>query len=415
MIEYYFKNKLVITRMRKSYFGDILDDFVLYLHNRGHRKAGIMAYCQAIQHLGQWLLNNRVPIQKINKKIIRKFLTKHIPACKCVLPKVKNKPALTAAINHLLKIITIDNNEDKINPHLNIINTCSQGYSEYLSNILGLSPKTLTNRRSYIRLFLEYLNLKSLDDLNHIKPRKIMLFVKKYFNHYKSSSIGVVSKSLRSFFRYLIFKKYNVKHLIKAVPTVANWSISRPPNYLGQKDFKKFLSAFDRKTSIGKRDYAIARCLTDLGLRSHEVSEIKLDDLNWREGIILIRGKGRQLGKLPLPKSLSDAIASYLKYGRPKTSSKSLFVFHSSPVGRGIRSETVIAIIRRTSIRAGFPAFGSHMLRRSFATQLLHMGNSIKDISDILQHKSITTTMRYTQVDLPHLKCVIMPWPVRNK
>ena len=112
-----------------------------------------------------------------------------------------------------------------------------------------------------------------------------------------------------------------------------------------------------------------------------------------------------------MPKAVGEAIAEYLIHCRPKSNSKFIFVFHSAPLGDAVTTGSVRAAVRRGFQRAGFNSgLGTHILRRSFATKLLTSGVSLKEIADILRHKSINTTMVYIKVDLPHLRCVTTPW-----
>lgn len=191
-----------------------------------------------------------------------------------------------------------------------------------------------------------------------------------------------------------------------------NWKLSTIPQCLSDNQIKKFLSLFNRKTPLGKRDYAMACCLTNLGLRCSEVAKLKLKDINWYEAILKIaRGKIKQEDQLPLPKKVGKAIADYLLSGRPKSDSEFVFVFHRPPFGKNVHVGTVRNAIRRAFQKAGFnPIPSTHILRHSFASNLLISGASIKEVADMLRHRCIDTTMLYTKIDLPNLHRVSMPW-----
>ena len=114
---------------------------------------------------------------------------------------------------------------------------------------------------------------------------------------------------------------------------------------------------------------------------------------------------------------LATALIDYIKNGRPKTKERFIFVYHKAPVGKSVTTETIRNAIRRAYTRAGFnpELTGTHILRKTFATQLLQSGSTLKDIADILGHRCIDTTMIYTKVDFPHLSKVALPWPRRVK
>ena len=199
-----------------------------------------------------------------------------------------------------------------------------------------------------------------------------------------------------------------------AVPKPPNWSLAPLPPSLNNTDMKKFWAAFDTSTSIGKRDYAMARCLADLGLRCNEVASMKIDDIDWHRGVIqLSHIKSRREEQLPLPDITGRAIVDYLRNGRPTTTSRTIYVFHRAPLGKGVANTTVHDAICRAFSHADLPWTGTHILRHTVATKMVQSGVTLKEVADVLRHRSINTTQIYTKVNLPELKRVAMPWPRR--
>jgi site-specific recombinase XerD len=368
-------------------------------------------YCEAIEHAGTWLTNKKYFNITFDKKIINDFITKHLPKCYCKPPASKDIKTIRAAAYQLLKIIQQDNDSFPVSTETNNICNILNAFDKYLKDICGFSENTRIYRKRYILSFLKKEHITDLSQIEFIKPQAIMRFIKG-FSSYSSGSLSVVSSSLRSFFKYGVFCGYNVKSLIAGVPSIANWRLAGIPKFINNTEIKKFINTFDKKTPSGKRDYAMARCFVDLGLRCNEVANLKIKDINWHEAIIKIsRGKTKREDQLPLTNSVGEAIADYLTHGRPKSKSEFIFLFHRAPLGENIKTTTVRAVIRRAFQKAGFnPVPSPHILRHSFATQLLNTGSSLKDIADLLRHKNIDTTMIYTKVDLPHLRSVAMPW-----
>jgi len=156
----------------------------------------------------------------------------------------------------------------------------------------------------------------------------------------------------------------------------------------------------------------MARCLTDLGLRANEVIHLQLDDLDWREGTLrLAKNKSRRMDILPLPVLTGQAIAEYIKFARPKTQTRILFVRLRAPREEPIATGCVHRTVQQALDRCGLNRSGTHLLRHSVASRLLQAGTSLKEIADILRHRSINTTAIYTKVDLHGLSAVAMPWP----
>jgi integrase len=218
--------------------------------------------------------------------------------------------------------------------------------------------------------------------------------------------------ALRSYLRFLRFSGELVTEVGDAIPTPPNWSLAALPPSLSEADLKRFWGAFDRFTAIGKRDYAMARCLADMALRCHEVADMRLEAIDWRTGTVqLPQTKHRQGDLLPLPDSAGQALVDYLRGGRPPCTSRAVFVHHRAPMGEGVAKTTVRGAIRRAFMRAGLPWTGTHVLRHTAATRMLEAGIPLKAIADVLRHCSLDTTAVYTKVDLPNLARVALPWP----
>jgi site-specific recombinase XerD len=164
--------------------------------------------------------------------------------------------------------------------------------------------------------------------------------------------------------------------------------------------------------SIGNR--AILLCLTQLGLRAGDVASLRVEDVDQASRILRFRRpKQRDHVVVPMTTPLARAINLYLRHGRPSGSSSSLFVLHRAPRGRGVSSRTIGNIVVKYAIHAGLAdrIGGTHIIRHSVATALINQGASIKQIADLLGHRSIDTTSIYAKVDLNSLARVALPWP----
>jgi site-specific recombinase XerD len=220
------------------------------------------------------------------------------------------------------------------------------------------------------------------------------------------------SVALRSYLCFLQFCGHPTVSLQGAIPRPPSYALSGLPTSLDEVARARFWAAFDHSTPVGKRDYAMARCLADLGLRCCEVPLLTLDSIDWRKAQLqLAQAKARRAAVLPLPAATAKAILDYLQHGRPATDSRALFVHHRAPFGHAVRKTTVRAAIRQAFKRAGLPWSGTHILRRTLATQLLAHGAPLTEIAEVLRHRSIDTTRIYTKVDQTQLARVAQPWP----
>ncbi len=181
-----------------------------------------------------------------------------------------------------------------------------------------------------------------------------------------------------------------------------------------QEQLLRFLDSFDRTSVTGRRDYAMTLFMLELGLRVSEVTDLRLDDIDWRAGTVRIRSaKERRTRILPLPSRVGKATAIYLDGGRPLSAERQVFLRHRAPLGTPVSRELVRGVIRRAYARSACPHewTGTHILRHTVATRLLQSGASLKEIADLLGHQSIDTAAIYGKVNLPALAAVAMPWP----
>jgi integrase len=165
---------------------------------------------------------------------------------------------------------------------------------------------------------------------------------------------------------------------------------------------------------MGRRDYAILLLLAKLGLRADEAATLTLDDIDWRASEILVRAKGRQRARMPIPPDVGAAIVAYLRNGRPKSSCRRLFVRAVAPYV-GFTSGSAITMIAKVALdRAGIEGCahrGAHIFRHSLATELLRSGATLSEIGQLLRHESHDSTRIYAKVDIDALRTLSLPWP----
>jgi integrase/recombinase XerD len=166
---------------------------------------------------------------------------------------------------------------------------------------------------------------------------------------------------------------------------------------------------------LGRRNYAMLLLVARLGLRAPEVTAIQLDDIDWRAGTILIRGKGKRHDCMPLPEDVGEAIVEYLRHGRPG-SFRTLFLSNRAPHRPFVNAAVVNRILReafkRTGLKPPQKFVGSHVLRHSLATDLLRKGASLDEIGDVLRHRSRSSTIIYAKHDIEGLRSIALTWPV---
>ena len=142
------------------------------------------------------------------------------------------------------------------------------------------------------------------------------------------------------------------------------------PRGISSADARALLCSCDRREALGRRDYAIIITLLRLGLRRSELAGLRLDDIDWRAGELVVRGKAAREDRLPLPADVGEAIAAYLRRGRPQSACREVFLRSKAPYVP-IASGTVASTVRRACRRAGIPEVGSHRLRHTAACEMV--------------------------------------------
>lgn len=390
------------------------DALVNYLIGHSYASGTINSYLSCVAHFAHWCARERVRLTGIDEGVVSHFLDDHLPVCHCASRCRRTKSEIRAALAHLLIVLGAKRLiAEKTSSFPSGIVAELADFDTYLTEVRGLRAVTRDRCLGHVRDFLLDWFGDAEVEICGLEPADIARFIMSYTAGWKPASVRSVGSSLRSYFRYKAVLGAQTTALIAAIPRVAQWRLARLPKGLSALEVRTLLGAFDRNTVGGRRDCAVARCYVDLGLRTSEIVRLQLDDIDWREGVVHIRAKGRRTDVLPLPKMTGRAILAYLRKGRRKTPSRALFLRLRPPLDRPAGPDTIRAVVRNAAQRCGLSKrlTGPHVLRHTVATQLVHSGASLKEIADLLRHRSLDTTTIYAKVDLGGLASVTAPWP----
>jgi integrase/recombinase XerD len=217
--------------------------------------------------------------------------------------------------------------------------------------------------------------------------------------------------ALRSFLRYCYLSGLVDRDLSAAALPVSGRRRSLLPQGITPQQAKALLRVCDRRRAAGRRDYAVIVLMLRLGLRATEVATLRLDDLDWRAGQLTVRGKGSRVDQLPLPVDVGEAVAAYLRRGRPRTATVREVFLCLRPPHVGIRRGGVTAIVASAARRAGLGVVRAHRLRHTAASDMLRAGAPLAEIGQVLRHRSLGSTAVYARVDVERLRTIARPWP----
>ena len=302
---------------------------------------------------------------------------------------------------------------EKVTPRLSPVEQETQAFETYLRNERVLADPTIAYYVPFIRGFLGDRFGTGRVTLSQLCAGDVVRFVQRQAARLHVKRAKQLTTALRSFLHYARYRGDIALDLAAAVPTVANWSMSSIPRAIPADAVRQLLASISRRTAVGRRDYAILLVLARLGLRASELVRLELDDIDWDAGQVSVRGKGGYRTALPLPADVGEAIAAYLRHGRPASSCRRVFLRARAPI-RGFRGPSAIAsVVRDALVRADVsaPTKGAHQFRHGLATEMLRHGASLSEIGEVLRHRSPETTKIYTKVDLEALRTLALPWP----
>lgn len=288
-------------------------------------------------------------------------------------------------------------------------------YKSYLCDQRGLSQDTIYHCLRFYDRFLTAKFGSSLGDLNTIAPDDITQFLLRLREEQNAPRDKTGPSHLRNLFQFLFWSEKTKRNLSSAVPKRRQPKPTGIPRYLEPEEVDRLIRVVRDHKKTGRRKYAMLMLIARLGLRAPEVTAIELDDIDWRGGEILIRGKRQLHDRMPMSAEVGEAIVDYIKNER-RGPDRALFVSVKPPFKRFKDAQILRWILRDTYDATGISppqaCVGSHILRHSLATDMLRKGASLAEIGDVLRHRSAMTTTIYAQHDVDALRSISRPWPV---
>ena len=385
-----------------------LDAYAAAIAQQGYVQHSIRTQVVVIADLSRWLQRRHILLQDLDSKVVNRFVQHHQRQ-----NGIRRGDAgiLSRFLAWLGQTGTVEQHRELPvkGPRQNV----THQFRRYLLQDRGLSTATMQNYVPFIDQFLsERFRNKTLN-LSTLRAADVTGFVQRHAHRFSPGRAKLLVTALRSFFRYLRHRGEISLDLAACVPTVPNWSSSTVPKFLPPGTVQHVLSRCDRQTPLGRRNYAILLLLARLGLRAGEVVALNLEDIDWEAGQMTVHGKGGRSTQMPLPTDVGEAIAVYLRKGRPRCSSRRVFIRAKAPLGGFASSVAICVIVMRALQRAGVesPRKGAHLFRHTLACDLLRQGCSLDEIGELLRHQSPNTTAIYAKVDLAALHSLALPWP----
>jgi integrase/recombinase XerD len=408
-VKHVIDDQVVMSRLPEGPLRTQIGAFARYVREEGY--APQSRYRQVLLAAGfsRWLGRQAIRLRRVSSEHPKRYLRSR---ARRVQVHRGDAAALRQFLGFLRRHGVIP--AEKVSPRrLTPVEREARAFEHYLRNERVLADATIAYYVPFIRGFLAYRFGKGRATLSRLCAGDVVRFVQRQAGRLHVKRAKQLTTALRSFLRYARYRGDLALDLAAAVPIVANWSRSSIPRAIPADAVRQLLASISRRTSVGRRDYAILLVLARLGLRAGEVVRLELDDIDWNAGQMSIRGKGGCRTALPLPRDVGEAIAAYLRNGRPPSPCRRVFLRARAPI-RGFRGPSAVgSLVRDAVVRAGIsaPTKGAHQFRHGLATQMLRHGASLTEIGEVLRHRSPQTTTIYAKVDLDALRTLALPWP----
>lgn len=405
-----FPKPAIEARHRSGMIGAHFDNFLNWMRERGYALESMRYNIQRITNFGKYLKRRGIrSIRQLDGTEGQKLMVDYQKYC-----KARGHSDRSASIRLYMQALR-DAGVLGASPSNNTsMFRETKEYTSFLRNQRELSECTIRNHQYWIERFLRFLGCKNgTDFLAGLIITDVDRFIQQEGSGLSRRTQRHIAGCLRGFFRFLYQSGKITRDLSLPITSPRCYKLGTLHRVLCWDEVNKILHSVDRTRKAGLRDYAILLLLTTYGLRAGEVARLKLGDIDWRkETIHIVGGKtGRDLW-LPLIAQVGKAILKYLKNARPPSKYRQIFLLTCAP-RTPLKSGNIRYVVARNIQHAGLnpPRRGSHLIRYSFATHLIRGGASLKEIGDILGHRSLESTHIYTKTATEKLREVALEVP----
>ena len=376
------------------------------LARQGYAPTSAVNQMKLIAQLSRWMTSEGLTVAELSSDQIERFVLARCEAgCKGRSLSMRMRGLLLGYLRDL-GVVAGEASPIPQTPADELL----EDYCRYLLTERSLVPATVRYYTRFARLFLLDVCGDGELDIKKITTGDVTRFALDHCGRRSVGSAKTLIMALRSLLRFLHLEGLTATPLVGAVPAVAPWRPRSLPQGLSPAAVGRLLRSCDRRTATGRRDYAMLIVLVRLGLRAGEVAALQLDDIDWRRGEIVVRGKGDRHEQVPLPVDVGEALAGYLRRGRPRCADRHLFLRVHAPTV-GLSGAGVSKVVKAACRRAALPVVGAHRLRRAAACETLRRGGSLAEVGQLLRQRSAFTTGLYAKVDRAALEQVARPWP----
>jgi len=417
MLDRYFVRPATLERIRASWLGGPIEQYVTWLTDKGYAARNVFHRVPLLGQFGEFARERGViRIEDLPGHVdafVERWTEQHGSRCRTTVARKKVASVARNPIEQMLRLAIPDFCGRRRARWARAPFEGRAGrFFDYLTEERGLRQASVVHYKHHLGPFEAHLDRIGCSDLASISPPILGAFVA------ESAGVGRLCPTsvrdrcgvLRVFLRYLHRERLIAKDLSECVEMSRSYRLSGVPRSIAWDDVRRMLEAVDRRTDAGRRDYAILVLLVTYGLRGREVAEMTLDDIDWKRERIRVpeRKAGHSTG-YPLSPTVGAALLDYLRHGRPKTAERHVFMRVLAPQGpltQGAISGRVAYYLHRAGIKV--PRAGSHTLRHTCVQRLVDADFPFKVIGDYVGHRTPASTEIYAKVAVDALREVAL-------
>jgi site-specific recombinase XerD len=413
MIEKYFIKLQTIDRIRANWLGEPIERYVAWLDDRGYGSRNVFRRVPLLMRFSAYAQSNGAKAWEDLPQHVPGFVSgwtrEHGLNRRTDRSRKSVANEVRGPIEQMLRLILPDfslTGRRKPFPFADQ----APGFLAHLRDERGLRPGTLHSYQQYLRHMEAYLKDIKASSLCELSPAVLSAFVTRQSAGCGTSMLVGLCGVLRVFLRYLFREKLIAQDLSQTIEGPRVYRLSSIPRSISWTEVERMLAAVDRRSVVGKRDYAILLLLVTYGLRGREVAALTLDDLDWeRERLKVPERKAGHSTAYPLSPIVGQAIIDYLKNGRPQRSDRHIFYRVTAPfdpMTNGGVSTRASYYLHKAGVPVPRP--GSHTLRHTCVQRLIDAHFPLKTIGDYVGHASPESTAIYAKVSIENLREVAL-------
>ena len=404
-----------LIKLRSGPLGTHLDGFCAWLLRRGFSRHTIRMHLSNVSHFNEHLgRQGAVDGQLLRSTDVAEFFAAYPSWCRRRISLEANLPRVRHSISRFVKYLSEKGLFEPLLHH-EIHQPLLKTYLAWMAHYQHAAAGTLELRAQYLTVFLRWLGSQATPQgLATLSPDGIEAFFLAYAQKAGRAARRSMQSTLRTFFRFCLYQGYVHAPLDLAVPTLRTYKLASVPLGLTDAQAQQVLQGVNRKSCVGRRDYAILQLLFTYGVRGGQVRALRLEQIDWTRNQILFEpAKNGKASLLPLTPEVGESLLDYLQHSRVSSPYHQVFLTTRAPYHPLPRSNSLSAIVERCIRAAGIdiPHKGAHVFRHAFATRMLQEGHPLKAVADVLGHRYLGTTFIYTKVDFESLRQVALEWP----